>query len=172
MSPFPIAALVYSTEINPAPVLGEVVRVLQARGVALAGAVQHDAGPREMCGMELEVLPGGASLPMSQELGAGSHACRLDPAALAEAAAQVRRAIDAGAALTVFNKFGAQEVNGEGLRDEMAAAVLAGVPLLTAVAERFVGQWTEFTGGEAEALPCTAEAALAWWARLQGETPG
>ena len=43
---------------------------------------------------------------------------------------------------------------------------------LTAVAERFVGQWTEFTGGEAEALPCTAEAALAWWARLQGETPG
>jgi hypothetical protein len=167
MTPQPIAALFYDTQTNPSPVLAEVARILAARGVALAGAVQHDMGPKETCGMELELLPSGLRLPMSQDLGPGSNACRLDPAAMAEAGTRVRQTIDSGTpALAIFNKFGAQEVAGEGLRDEMVAAVMAGVPLLTAVAERFAGEWDEFTGGEATRLPCTVDDALAWWAAL------
>ncbi|QID16917.1 DUF2478 domain-containing protein [Nitrogeniibacter mangrovi] len=162
-----IAALVYDLETNPTPVLVEVAARLRARGVPLVGALQHDLGPKETCGMELEVLPSGTRLPMSQDLGPGSNACRLDPAAMAEASALVSQAIDAGAELALFNKFGAQEVAGEGLRDEMVAAVMAGIPMLTTVAERFVGEWTEFTGGETTLLACTVEDAIAWWDRLE-----
>jgi len=167
MTTLPIAALIYSTDTNPSPVLVEVTRALQAQGVALVGAIQHDLGPKETCGMELEVLPAGRRLPMSQDLGPGSNACRLDPAAMAEASALVRSTIDGGTpALAIFNKFGAQEVAGEGLRDEMVATVMAGIPMITAVAERFVEDWTAFTGGEANLLPCTVDDALAWWAAL------
>jgi hypothetical protein len=167
MSVLPIAALVYATDTNPSPVLVEVARILKSRGVGLVGAIQHDLGPKETCGMELELLPSGERLPMSQDLGPGSNACRLDPAAMAEAGAQVRKAIEAGQPeLAIFNKFGTQEVAGEGLRDEMVATVMAGIPLLTAVAERFGDDWAAFTGGETSLIPCTVEDALAWWSAL------
>ena len=167
MDVLPIAALVYSAEQNPSPLLAEVARQLSARGVSLVGAVQHDLGPKETCGMEFEMLPSGTRMALSQDLGPGSNACRLDPAAMAEASALVQQAIDAGAQLAIFNKFGAQEVAGEGLRDEMAAAVMAGIPLLTAVAERFTDDWTAFTGGASALLPCTVEDALRWWETLE-----
>ena len=52
---------------------------------------------------------------------------------------------------------------GSGLRDEMAETVVAGVPLLTAVGERFLPEWKEFTGGEGVLLEPTLDAILAWW---------
>jgi hypothetical protein len=78
----------------------------------------------------------------------------------------MRRAIEASPSLAVFNKFGGQEAAGGGLRDEMAAAVMAGVPVLTMVGERFMTQWLEFTGGDSVQLPCSVEAALDWWDSL------
>lgn len=155
-----IAALVYGPGVDPSPVLLEVVRKLQERGVALAGAIQHSAGP---CSMALEILPSGLRIPISQELGSGATGCRLDSAALAEAASMVRRAIDTAPALVVFNKFGAQEAGGSGLYDEMATAMIAGIPVLTAVNETLLPQWTAFTGGEFVRLACSAEAAQTWW---------
>ncbi|HPR06660.1 MAG TPA: DUF2478 domain-containing protein [Denitromonas sp.] len=163
MSAQPIAAIFYPPESDPTPVLAQFVRALQARGVSLAGAIQHDTGPRATCTMELELLPSGRRMPMSQYLGSGSTSCRLDPAAMAEAAITVQAAIADGAELAVFNKFGSQEALGDGLRDEMAATVMAGVPLITAVGERFLDAWTEFTGGDYDRLNCSADAALAWW---------
>lgn len=155
-----IAALIYGAGVDPSPVLLETVRKLQARGVALAGAIQHSNGP---CSMALEILPSGLHVPISQELGSGATGCRLDSAALAEAASMVRRAIDTAPALVVFNKFGAQEAGGSGLYDEMAAAMIAGMPVLTAVNEALLPQWTAFTGGEFARLACSTEATLAWW---------
>ncbi|MBT0959713.1 DUF2478 domain-containing protein [Denitromonas iodatirespirans] len=169
MSAQPIAALFYPSDADPTPVLTQFVRALQERGVALAGAIQHDTGPRATCTMALELLPSGRHMPMSQYLGSGSTSCRLDPAAMAEAAITVQAAIADGAELAVFNKFGSQEALGDGLRDEMAAAVMAGVPLITAVGERFVEAWTDFTGGAYDRLDCTTEAALAWWAALDSD---
>ncbi len=52
---------------------------------------------------------------------------------------------------------------GSGLRDEMAETVVAGVPLLTAVGERFLAEWKGFTGGEGVLLEPTLDAILAWW---------
>lgn len=158
--PMKIAALVYGPGTDPAPVLVEVVRQLQERGVAMAGAVQHSAGP---CSMALEILPSGLRVSISQALGSGATGCRLDSAALAEAASLVRRALAAPPALAVFNKFGAQEAAGKGMCDEIAEAAMAGLPVLTAVSETLLPQWSSFTGGEFVRLPCSAGAALDWW---------
>ena len=46
----------------------------------------------------------------------------------------------------------------------VAETVVAGVPLLTAVGERFLAEWKEFTGGEGVLLEPTLDAILAWWA--------
>lgn len=113
--------------------------------------------------MMLEILPSGVRVPISQKLGPEARGCRLDTRALVEAAFQVRRAIDAAPQLAVFNKFGAQEAAGGGLCDEMAAAVLSGVPLLTAVSESLQDEWQTFTGGEHVRLACSPDAALDWW---------
>lgn len=162
-TPRTIAALVYQPGTDPSPVLEKVVRALQQRGVALAGAIQHSDGP---CSMELELLPSGRRLPISQNLGSGASGCRLDTVALAEAASIMRRAIDASPQLVVFNKFGAQEAAGRGLRDEMTAAAVGGLPVLTAVSAALLNEWSDFTGGGAVQLPCSVDAALAWWDAL------
>lgn len=162
-NPVTIAALVYNDGIDPAPVLEELVALLRKRGVALAGAIQHGDSS---CSMTLELLHSGLRVPISQSLGSGASGCRLDSLALAETASVVQQAIAASPSLAIFNKFGAQEAAGNGLRDEMAAAATAGVPVLTAVRESLLEQWSAFTGGEYARLACSTEAALAWWDAL------
>lgn len=161
-----IAALVYASGTDPSPVLVEVARQLKKRGAALAGAIQHSDGP---CSMELEILPSGTRVPISQSLGSGSTGCRLDSTALAEAASMVRRSLAGSPELVIFNKFGAQEASGSGLSDEMAEAAMAGVPVLTAVSETLLPQWNAFTGDEFTRLPCTVEAAVEWWIQLRSD---
>lgn len=165
----PIAAIVYRPTDNVEVVLVEVARALAARGVKLGGVLQHDIATviDDPCAMELEDLDNGERFSLSQALGSGSEACRLDPASLAHAAVSVRRAVDKGVELVMINKFGAQEVSGSGLRAEMGVAVLAGIPLLTAVGERFLPDWQDFTGGESALLKPDTQAVLAWWDALQ-----
>lgn len=166
MNALPIAAVIYPADYNPSPLLAEFAEALKADGVRLVGAVQYDNGPMETCGIEFEVLPTGQRMGLSQDLGSGSNACRLDPNAMADAAALIKQGINEGAQLAIFNKFGAQEAGGDGLRAEMIDAVVAGIPLITAVPERFTSEWTEFTGGESTALPMNADALLEWWKAL------
>ncbi|HJV88391.1 MAG TPA: DUF2478 domain-containing protein [Noviherbaspirillum sp.] len=163
MTQHQLAALIYPPEIDPAPILEDAARQLHARGVAVAGAIQHASGP---CNMELELLPSGCRMAISQNLGSGSLGCRLDASALAEAASIVRKAIDNGPELVVFNKYGAQEAEGKGMHDEVALAITVGIPVVIPVPERFLPQWSAFTGGEFTALPCTAQAVLSWWEAL------
>lgn len=167
-APLPIAAIVYSPTDRIETLLVEVARTLGAQGVRTGGVLQHQVAcaTDDPCAMELEDLATGERTALSQDLGTCSEACRLDPASLAHAAMAVRAAIEGGAELVLINKFGAQEASGEGLRDEMGMAVLAGVPLLTAVGQRFIEQWQEFTGGGGTLLEPRLEEVLAWWAGL------
>ncbi|WP_292936143.1 DUF2478 domain-containing protein [Noviherbaspirillum sp.] len=155
-----IAALIYGPGSDPALVLANVVAKLRQRGVALAGVIQHSS---EDCSMTLELLPSGLRIPISQSLGVASGACRLDSSALAQAASLVRKAIDASPALVVFNKFGAQEAAGCGMRDEMLKAAMAGLSMIVPVRDSLLPQWKEFVGGDFVQLDCDANAALAWW---------
>ena len=139
----PIAAIVYTPTDHIEPVLLEAARALAEQGVRLGGILQHDIATtiNDPCGMELEDLASGERFALSQDLGSGSEACRLDPDALAHAAVAVRSALERGTELVFINKFGAQEACGAGLRAEMALAVTTGVPVLTAVGERFLPEW-------------------------------
>lgn len=165
----PIAAILYKPTDHIEPVLLAAARAIAASGARLGGVLQHDIPTviDDPCAMELEDLANGARFALSQELGSGSEACRLDPAALARAAMSIRNALEAGADLVVANKFGAQEAAGAGLRAEMALAVTSGVPLLTAVGERFLAEWQDFTGGETTLLPPNTDAILAWWQAIK-----
>lgn len=164
----PIAAIVYRPTDHIEPVLVEAARALAERGVRLGGVLQHDIPKcvEDPCGMELENLSNGERFPLSQELGSGSEACRLDPNALAHAAVAVRDALEKGVQLVFINKFGAQEASGTGLRDEMALAVTSGIPVITAVGERFLDEWQRFTGGGGTLLEPRADHILAWWTGL------
>jgi len=171
MSPLPIAAIVYKPTDNVEALLLQAARALAARGVRLGGVIQHDIATviDDPCAMELENLETGECFALSQALGSGSIACRLDPAALAEGGVAVRGALERGAELIVVNKFGAQEAAGGGLRDEMGFTAGAGVPLLTAVGERFLDEWGAFTGGAGSLLEPRLECVLAWWEGLQAK---
>lgn len=167
----PIAAIVYSPTDHIEPVLLEAARTLARQGVRLGGILQHDIPTTiaDPCGMELEDLASGERFALSQDLGSGSEACRLDPDALAHAAVAVRAALERGAELVFINKFGSQEACGSGLRSEMATAVTTGIPVITAVGERFLAEWQNFTGGSATLLQPRVEDILQWWAGLARE---
>ena len=171
MSAHAIAAVVYKPTDNIEALLAQAARALAERGVRLGGVLQHDL-PNiidDPCAMQLENLETGESIPLSQDLGRGSVSCRVDPDALARGSVAVRGAIGRGVDLVIINKFGAQEVSGAGLRDEMGETVMAGLPLLTAVGERFLPEWKAFTGNEGALLPPTLEAILHWWSQLQAQ---
>lgn len=168
----PIAAVVYAPTDPIEPLLVDLARILRERGVRLGGALQHDApataGAPHV--MELEILGDGSRFALSQALGSGAEACRLDPDALARAGVAVRAAVDTGTDLIIINKFGGQEACGSGLRTEMALAAVAGIPLLTAVGERFLPEWQDFSGGAATRLPPELGALLAWCGAVLGPT--
>lgn len=167
-APAPLAAILYTPEDPVEDLMLEVAHLLAARGIRLGGVLQHDIGMtiEDPCAMELENLASGERFSMSQELGKGSEACRLDPAALAHAAVAIRRAVEDGAALICVNKFGAQEALGSGLREEIGLVVAAGIPLLTAVGKRFLPEWEAFAGGYGELIAPERDAILDWCLRV------
>ncbi|WP_347267332.1 DUF2478 domain-containing protein [Paracoccus sp. (in: a-proteobacteria)] len=142
--------------------LAETADALQAQGLRLAGAVRSDLDRIGMqdCDMELRVLGDGARIRISQDLGSGAQACRLDPGALASAAGRAEAVLAQGADLVIVNKFGKQEGLGQGFRAVIAAAVAQGVPVLTTVAPEHLPAFRDFAGDMAEPVP--AEAALDW----------
>lgn len=167
-APAPLAAILYTPEDRIEDLMLEVAHLLATRGVKLGGVLQHDIGMEieDPCAMELENLSNGERFSLSQELGRGSEACRLDPASLAHAAVAIRCAVDGGAELICVNKFGAQEALGSGLREEIGLAVAAGIPLLTAVGKRFLPAWEEFSGGHGKILAPELDAVLDWWSHI------
>ncbi len=95
--------------------LARVVDLLQARGMVLAGTVQTNLERQKShpCDMDLQVLPDGPVLRISQDLGAGSRGCRLNGGVLEQAVMQAGQRLD-GAAALIVNKFGKLEAQGHG----------------------------------------------------------
>jgi len=144
--------------------LREVAARLTAEGVALAGAVQCPATPdaQGRCGMELHILPGGAVVGISQNLGALSEGCRLDPDGLERAVGLVDAALDARPHLLIVNKFGKQEVEGRGFRPLIGKALAIDIPVLVALNQTNLAGFQAFADGMAERLKPEAAAVLDW----------
>jgi len=151
--------------------LFNVATQLRELGYRTAGTVQinterEDAGP---CDMDVQVLPEGDRIRISQSLGAGSKGCRLDPFALESAVGQVDARLAAGADILIINKFGKHEAQGRGFRDTIATAVSLGIPVLVGTNNLNKDALLEFTGGTAEWLPAQENEILNWFEMRPGQ---
>lgn len=145
-------------------VLQKLAADLAARGFRCCGTVQinsdrADAGP---CDMDVQVLPNGPVLRISQDLGPSARGCRLDPAMLEAAVGLVTARLAAGADLLIINKFGKHEAEGRGFRDTIAEAVAMDVPVLVGLNALNRGAFEAFADGLAIQLPPERDALAAW----------
>jgi len=164
IDPTCVAAVLYRSEDDVDSLLADFARHLQRSGTPVGGIVQNNLRDQNgKTGMEVLDLMSGNRISICQPLGSGSMACKLDAGGLAEAATAVTRAIHGDVALIIINKFSKQEASGRGLRDEFAEAIIAGVPLLTAVPEKCLEAWRLFIGDQGTTLPCAREAIEGWW---------
>ena len=143
--------------------LAEVVARLSGSGLRLVGGVQSslDRPGRDLCDMDLTLLPNGPVLRISQDLGALAEGCRLDADALETAVAEVQRRLP-GARALIVNKFGKQEQTGRGFVPLIAEALEAGIPVLVGVNTMNLTGFLEFAGDIALALPADAAKAADW----------
>ncbi|MBK6465848.1 MAG: DUF2478 domain-containing protein [Rhodobacter sp.] len=145
--------------------LSETAAALAAQGIRTAGIVKdhdHCSAFANGCDMMVRVLPNGAVIKITQDLGEGSDACRLDPSAIAEAVAQVENTALEAAQLFILNKFGPEEAAGRGFRAVIAKALDNGIPVLVGVGKTCRADFETFAGGLAEALPGDPAAISAW----------
>jgi hypothetical protein len=145
--------------------LAELSHRLDAAGLPFAGAIQintarHDGQPDDM---DLRIIGTDRMIRISQSLGPGSAACRLNAAALEEAAGLVGAALDTGAPrVLLLNRFGRQEAEGRGFRPLIGRALGEGVAVLMAVGPDYLDAFADFAGGMAERLPSDTEAIFGW----------
>lgn len=162
-----VAAVLYRSQDDVDTLLADVAESLARGGVRVGGVVQRNLkGESRKTGMLALDLMTGREISICQPLGSGAMACKLDAGGLAEAAAAIARAISAEVDLLVINKFSKQEASGKGLRAEFAEAIMAGVPLLTAVAEQCLADWRAFTGDIGTTLLCERQVVEGWWRDL------
>lgn len=167
-SPLPvplIASLPYAEGAYPDVLLEALVRDFQAQGFRIAGVLQHDAArhDRSRCDMNLEDLSTGTLISLSEDRGAAARGCRIDADGLVRAAFLIQRALDQGDVdLLVINKFGKIESEGGGLRDVIAQAAAAGIPVMIGVPMRNLDAWNAFAGAFSAVLPAEKAVACAW----------
>lgn len=146
--------------------LADLARDLRARGWPLSGAVQHNPeGARDgRCHMDLHVLSSTEVIRISQDLGALSRGCRLDPDGLERAVGMAEAALAAPARprLVIVNKYGKQEIDGRGFRPLIGRALADGIPVLTAVGPASLAAFLDFAGGLAEAVAADPAALRVW----------
>lgn len=145
-------------------VLERLATDLAARGLRCCGTVQinrkrADAGP---CDMDVRVLPDGAILRISQNLGPQARGCRLDPASLETAVGLVAAGLSSGADLLIVNKFGKHEAEGRGFRNVIAEAIAMEVPVLVGLNALNRRAFDIFAEGMAIELPPEPAALRAW----------
>lgn len=141
---------------------------LMARGwqgdLRLAGvlAEEHGLADRACSAGYLCSLRDGQRFAMFEPRTPGAQACHLVGDGVLAAAAAVRRDIEAGCDLVLLSKFGKLEATGSALRDAFAAAIEAGVPVLTSVSATQSGAWTAFASPLFTVVPADVGAIEAW----------
>jgi Protein of unknown function (DUF2478) len=166
----PLAAIVFAEGDDINEIMAAFVADLARTGLHVAGFVQEiDAGPDGHPEAHVRDVETGACLPIFQNLGRAARSCRIDPTAVGEVGRLIAGAVDRRPDLIVVNRFGRLESEGEGIIDEIAMAVTAGIPVLIGVAARYAEAWRQFAAGFDQELACSREALDAWWREQMGQ---
>jgi nucleoside-triphosphatase THEP1 len=162
----PIAAIVYDTRGAADGPMADFARSLRERGRTVRGLIQEQTrdGPGGARRMMLTDLESGERFDISQKLGAGPGC--VDPGVLAAASTVLRRALAQGTDLVMVSRFGELEAAGGGFAAEMLELMGEGVPLLTAVGEKYLESWRRFTDGAGAELSANPESLDAWFESL------
>ena len=146
--------------------LSALAERLEMRRLRLAGTVQMNTDPTDggRCDMDVRVLGGGPVIRISQSLGVGAMGCRLNPAALEQAVAEVASRLDDTVDLVLINKFGKHEAEGRGFRPLIADVLERGLPLLVAVNALNLKPFLDFSAGVAQELRCDPKSLEVWLA--------
>ncbi len=145
--------------------LTEIAVALANDGMNLAGIVKelsYETSFHNGCDMKVKVLPQGPVVQITQNLGEGSDACRLDPAALEEAVARVENGALEGADVFILNKFGPQEAVGRGFVPVISKALDLGIPVLCGVGHASKAAFDSFAGDLAETLQPDSAQIIDW----------
>jgi len=145
--------------------LAAVVAQLARAGVNTVGAVRatDPAQPAGLCDSTLFLLPQGPTIRITQDLGAGSSACRMDAGALEDAVGLATARLEAdGADLVILNKFGLSEAEGRGFRAFIAEALARDIPVLLGLSETHRAAFETFAGGMATRLHPDETTILDW----------
>lgn len=159
-----VGVLIYDATLDVDAIFQGVVDNLRAQGRRVGGLMQR-FGERQPSGkrsMFLRDVASGRELRIDAPRGPGAVACVLDPDALAEAACLLRLATEDRADLLLVNRFGAAEVDGQGMRAELAEAICSGAPVLVAVRGNLLAALERFLGTPAHVLPPSIAAVTAW----------
>ena len=145
-------------------VLFRLANDLAAKGWKTAGVVQINT-ERETChpcDMDVQILPDGPSIRISQSLGREAKGCRLDPAALEKAVAAVTQRLAGEVDVLIVNKFGKHEADGRGFRDVIAEALSLNIPVITGVNGINEKAFLAFSGGMAQQVTADVSDLVAW----------
>ena len=142
---------------------------LLRRGACLSGVAQTNTEcvDSHLCDMDLQVLPDGPIIRISQSLGAGARGCRLDPSALEQAVALVTASLDKGPQLLIVNKFGKHEAEGRGFRPVIGDALMRGIPVLAGVNGANHDAFLEFSEGMGQRLQAEPGDLERWFADVE-----
>jgi len=161
------AAMLYSSEMSNEGALPAFVAKLRQDGYAVGGILQEtafdDSGAK--IGIDAVALDNDERFPIvrptKEDRDAG--ACGLDRSVLTESSIALRRAMAKPVDLLVVEKFGEREQTGEGLADDLLAAMAEGIPVLVAVPAAAEEIWTDFTGGLGTLLTPDLTDLTRWW---------
>ena len=154
-----LVALTYAQ--GEGSIVGALAEAARAAGLDAAGMIQKDERrpERRRCDMTLIDISSGHQIALSQERGNDARGCRLDHAALEEAAGLVLAALSGETLpdLLILSKFGKREIEGHGFRQVVELAVDRGVPVLVGVTAEHVEGFRAFGGGLEQVVESVAE---------------
>ena len=144
--------------------LAGVAEDLAARGLRCCGIVQINSPDcdNRTCDMDVQVLPDGPRIRISQSLGPEARGCRLDVGALETAVGECERRLDDKVDVLIVNKFGKHEAEGRGFRTAIAEALSADIPVLVGVNRLNADAFVQFSGGLAVELAPNLEDLANW----------
>ena len=165
------AAAVYARDLAQRDALTRFASDLREQGVRVGGLVQDVSRGENgrMTRIDMVELDTGRRIAINRPTRENieNKTCSLNTNALAESTEALRRAVRERAGLIVLEKFGEQEQKGQGLSDEIFAAIAEDIPLLIAVPRFALDLWRERTGEMGETLDYDLGVFHQWWTSVR-----